>query len=72
MKDKSVLELINMNNRLLMLLGMTTHMLQVHFKNYPESKKSDYHWFMDAIDEVVYKNNPIPPFPDEVYGYDKN
>ena len=65
MKDTDITEIIHLNNRLLLLLGMGASIISDCRNERPRSDHHKFDWFMDALTEVVYKNNPIPPFPDE-------
>lgn len=66
MKEIDIEQLINMNYRVLTLLGMATSII-MDYKNITNNdddfKKCN--WFVEAITAVVYKNQPIPPMPGE-------
>ena len=55
MKEIDVNELINMNYRVLTLLGIAMSIIDKSCSN-----KADKDWFSKAIEEVIYKNQPIP------------
>lgn len=64
MKEINVNELINMNYRVLTLLGYATSMIMTY------EQLEAYHgdeekckWFFDAVQAVVYENKPLPPMP---------
>jgi hypothetical protein len=59
MKEIDINEIINLNIRLLLLLGIGTSIIA----NQQYSSSIDRDWWLLAIDEVIYKKNPIPPFP---------
>jgi len=46
-------------NRLCFLLGIGTSMIIA-----PTICKTDRDWWMNAIEEVVCKDNPVPPIPE--------
>lgn len=64
MQEIDVEHLINMNYRVLTLLGIATAIIG-DYKDldafHDKSHKCD--WFMQAVENVVYLNKPIPPMP---------
>jgi hypothetical protein len=58
-------KLIDMNYRLLTLLGMVTPLFLECKSSSPKSCHYKFDWFMDAINAVVYENKPIPPMPNK-------
>ena len=63
MKDEYAQFLTNMNYRVMTLLGMAVAIMaeeSLPNNNHKEKVK----WFLDSVDEVVYKNNPLPRMPD--------
>jgi hypothetical protein len=65
-KEFDIENLINVNCRLLILLGMVTPLL-LDFKD--SKHKSEHYkidWVLDALNAVVYENKPLPPFPERV------
>ena len=67
MSEIEIQKIIDMNYRVLILLGMVTPML-IDYKNIlPRSKHLNVDWFMDALNAVVYENKPIPPLPEREY-----
>ena len=63
-KEIDVQELININHRLLLLLGFTTSLVASYklLEVYHDDKeKCD--WFFNAVQAVVYENKPLPPLP---------
>jgi hypothetical protein len=58
--------MMNLNFRLLMLLGMVTPLLIDYKDLLHKSNHYKVDWFMDAINAVVYENKPIPPLPEKV------
>lgn len=64
MKELDVQELVNMNYRILTLLGFATSIVSDYKAleaYHDKSKKCD--WFMSAIQAVVYENKPLPSLP---------
>lgn len=62
MKEIDIQEIINMNYRVLTLLGIATSVIMDYQKleaYHDNSDKCD--WWMNAIQAVVYQNKPIPP-----------
>jgi hypothetical protein len=64
MKEIDIQELINVNYRILTLLGIATSMI-MDYKNleayHDNSEKCD--WFVTAIQAIVYENKPLPQMP---------
>lgn len=48
-------------DRLCVLLGVATALIYA-----PKSCKVNEEWWTNAILEVVYKNKPVPPLPEEI------
>jgi len=65
MNDENINNIINMNNRVLMLLGMSTALLFEIREKLPKSEHWKLDWLDHAITNVVYKNEPIPPMPEK-------
>lgn len=51
--------------RLLLILGFATSLILELRKYAPEDKEEDILWFIQAMENVVYQNKPLPPFPDK-------
>ncbi len=64
MKELDIQEIINMNYRALTLLGMVTSLLIECKTSQPRCNHHKFDWFLEALNNVVYKNEPIPPFPE--------
>ncbi len=64
MKELDVQEILNMNYRALTLLGMMTAVLMECKKYRPRSDHYKFDWILDSVNDVVYHNKPIPPFPE--------
>lgn len=66
MKELDVQQLIDMNYRVLILLGIGTKMIMDYRKlEAYHDDSADCDWWMKAIQAVVYENKPIPPLPNE-------
>jgi len=65
MKEIDVEEIINMNYRVLTLLGMVTSLLIDCKNSKPRSEHYKFDWFLDALNAVVYQKQPIPPLPEK-------
>ena len=57
MKELDVNELVNMNYRVLTLLGIATAFIN-EMTNQPEKVI----WFNKAVQAVIYENKPLPEF----------
>lgn len=62
MNDENIQNLINMNYRVLTLLGMASALFYEIRHNLPESEHWKFTWLDEAVSNVVYENKPIPPF----------
>jgi len=64
MKEIDIQELINVNYRLLTLLGFSASIVMdyAELETYHDNKDK-CKWFIDAIQAVVYENKPLPPLP---------
>lgn len=60
-------ELLNMNYRVLTLLGMVMPLLMDCRNKHPKSEHYKFDWVLDAVNSVVYENKMIPPFPEREY-----
>jgi len=66
MKEKEIQEIIDMNYRALTLLGYATSLIMDYretcvLRHTDEKKKCD--WFLEALNNVVYLNKPLPEMP---------
>lgn len=66
-KSIEIQDVINMNYRVLTLLGIATSLIADCRNDSPNNKKYKFDWFMDAINDVVYLNKPLPPLPEKEY-----
>jgi hypothetical protein len=62
MKEQDVKQLIDQSFRITLLLGYATSLLVDAYKDKTEYEKVKYHWFLMAIDSVIYCNEGLPPF----------
>lgn len=63
-QQKHYQKLIDMNYRALMLLGYSVALLHKTDKNsMTDQDRKKYDWFMTAVKNVVYFDNPLPPAP---------
>lgn len=65
MAEIEVQQVIDMNYRVLTLLGMVTSLLIDCKNGRPRSDHYKFDWFIDALNAVVYEHKPIPPLPDK-------
>lgn len=63
--DEDIRNLMKLNSRLLLLLGMITPLLIDCKYSRPKAEHYKFYWFTDALNAVIYENKPIPPFPDK-------
>lgn len=64
MKEIDIQQIIDMNYRVLTLLGIATSLI-IEYEQYctQHTDSSRCKWFLDAIQAVVYENKPLPPMP---------
>lgn len=64
MKEIDIQELINVNYRILLLLGYATSIVSDYQRleaYHDDKEKCD--WFFSAVQAVIYENKPLPPMP---------
>ncbi len=62
MTDQEIEKLIHMKERLLLIVGYAcAFVCDVQIKNETEQKK--YDWLMQAVNNVVYLDKPLPIMP---------
>ncbi len=64
MTDEQIQKLVDTNYRVLTLLGYATALI-VDFKSLHEyhDQSNMCDWFLNAVNNVVYLNKPLPEFP---------
>jgi hypothetical protein len=50
--------------RLLLILGFGTSLVLELRRYAPKDREKDILWFIQAMENVVYQNKPLPPFPE--------
>lgn len=63
MNDENLEKLIQMNQRLLLVMGYATSVLLELIKDAPESEKLGAYWVIESIENIVYLDKPLPPMP---------
>mgnify|MGYP003657397974 CR=1 FL=1 len=63
MTDDNVAKLIQMNQRLLLVMGYATSVILDLGKNVPEKDKQGVYWVIEAIENIVHLYKPLPPIP---------
>lgn len=63
-KELDMQNILDMNYRVLTLLGMVTSLLIDCKNGRPRSDHYKFDWFLQALNDVVYHNKPIPPLPE--------
>ena len=64
MTDEQIQDLINMNYRVLTLLGIATaFMMELQEDELSNCAREKYQWFVKAIQDVIYLNKPLPEMP---------
>lgn len=57
-------KLIETNRKLLFILGVVASVILDLRKYVPEKKEQGILWILEAIENVVYQDNQLPPFLD--------
>lgn len=68
MNEIDVKDVINANYRICTLMGMILGFMTDIKMLFPKSEHHKYDWIIHAVNEVMYKNNPIPPFSERDHG----
>lgn len=63
MDENNIDKLIQMNQRLLLVMGYATSVILELGKHIPEEKKDGVYWVIEAIENIVYLDKPLPPIP---------
>lgn len=63
MTEDNIASLIQMNQRLLLVMGYATSVILELGKFVPEEKKQGVYWVIEAIENIVYLEKPLPPMP---------
>ena len=63
MNVDNVDKLIQMNQRLLLVMGYATSVILELGKHVPEESKLGVYWVIEAIENIVYLDKPLPPMP---------
>lgn len=50
--------------RLLLILGFGASLVLELRRYAPKDREKDILWFIQAMENVVYQNKPLPPFPE--------
>lgn len=63
MNDENIKHLLDMNARLLLVMGYATSVLLELGQHIPEEKKQGLYWVIESIENIVYLDKPLPPMP---------
>lgn len=63
MTDKEIEKLIQMNNRICLILGYAMGFILPHSKTYEGLDKEKYKWLVKAVENLLYLDKPMPPMP---------
>ncbi len=64
MDDKEIEHIYSMNNRLLLVMGFATSVLIDMSRLLKNGEDPRLAWIIQAIDNIVYQNKPLPPMPE--------
>lgn len=63
MNEENIDKLIQMNQRLLLVMGYAMSVLLELKKCLPEERKKGLYWVAEAVENIVYLDKPLPPMP---------
>jgi len=63
MSEIDIQELIDMNHRVITLLGIATSLLMECKVTRPKYEHYKFDWFLQALDDVVYLKKSLPLLP---------
>ena len=63
MTKKEIEELLIKTQRMAHILGVCTVALDKYISVWPEKDKDIYYWIMQSIENAIYLDKPLPPFP---------
>jgi len=64
MTDEEIKRITHMNERLLLVMGFATSIIMELGKYVPEERKEGVYWVIEAVENLVYLDKPLPPFPE--------
>lgn len=67
MTNEQIEKLLNKNAELLFILGYASSAILALSSNLPEEKRNGVLWIIQAIENVVYQDKPMPPLPAVVF-----
>ena len=63
-KENDILnKMYEMNSRLLLVLGYGAAIMSELGDVLPENKKEGIYWYLQAMENLVYLDKPLPPMP---------
>jgi len=63
MTDEEIKRITHLNERLLLVMGFATSVIMELGRYVPEEKKEGVYWVIEAIENLVYLDKPLPPMP---------
>lgn len=63
MSDEDIKRITHLNERLLLVMGFATSVIMELGRYVPEDKKEGVYWVIEAIENLVYLDKPLPPMP---------
>ena len=64
MTDEEIKRITHLNERLLLVMGFATSVIMELGKYAPEERKEGVYWVIEAVENLVYLDKPLPPFPE--------
>lgn len=63
MTETEIERLIQMNQRANLVLGYAMSLLLDWSESFPEYKKAQYYWLIEAVGNLIYLDKPLPRMP---------
>ncbi len=63
MTEANIDKIMLMNQRLLLVMGYATSVILDLHHHIPIEKKEGCYWVVDAMENIVYLDKPLPPMP---------
>ena len=64
MTDEEIKRITHLNERLLLVMGFATSVIMELGRYVPVEKKEGVYWVIESIENLVYLDKPLPPFPE--------
>lgn len=65
MDDEQIKRITHLNERLLLVMGFATSVILELGSYVPEQRKQGIYWVIEAVENLVYLDKPLPPLPEK-------